>query len=61
MIVYSLHLGELKYGKREITTEFITELIDVLEEVENKAITDGEKELMYRIISLVNEDVVFDN
>lgn len=46
---------------KEITTEFITELIDVLEEVEKKAITDGEKELMYRIISLVNEDVVFDN
>lgn len=42
-----------------IRDEFLIELLDALDQINSKAMTDSEKELMYRIISNVNENIEF--
>jgi len=44
-----------------ITDEFLTELLDVLESINEKATTEAEKELMFRVLSVVNDNVEFTN
>lgn len=44
-----------------IRDEFLIELLDVLDDQNNKAATDSEKELMYRIILTVNDNIEFSN
>lgn len=48
-------------GIREevIRDEFLIELLDALDDINTKAIRNSEKELMYRIISTVNENIEF--
>ena len=44
-----------------VRKEFLNELLDALDSLNNKAITDQEKELMYRIVLALNDNVDFVN
>jgi hypothetical protein len=45
--------------EEEISDEFMTELLNVLEDLNNKAQTSAEHELMFEILKTVNETIEF--
>lgn len=44
-----------------IGDEFLTGLLDVLEEYDNKATTDAEHKLMYELVLKLNDTIDFTN
>lgn len=47
--------------KNVLRNEFLTELLDVFDSMASKVGNDAEMELMYRLVSCLNENIEFED